>query len=98
MKTLSGEHGLYTITGHAAARIAQRFGVEGKAEQSLWVISQMGQATQLYCEMLAPFTNALRILWCCADGTRLVTDGNEVITAWMQGEADTGEEEGEISA
>ena len=99
MRTLSGYHGIYTINEHAAQRIEQRFGVAGAAEQSLWLVRMICEAERLYCELLAPYLNAPRILWCCADDVRIVTDGNEVVTAWRQGVPDSeGEEKEEATA
>lgn len=89
MKTLLGQRGgLFALTDHARARIATRFLITHPAEQWLWLIAQLGTATRLCSNLSDYYTNAPRILWCCADGVRIVSDGDEIITCWREGEPD----------
>lgn len=96
MRTLSGARGgLFSLSQHASERIAQRFGITHPAEQALWLIEQIAQATRLSCNLSNYYTTAPRLLWACADGVRLISDGNEIITVWRDGEPD---EEGQAIA
>lgn len=96
-RTLSGYYGLYRLSDHALGRIAQRFETEGEAEALLWVIAQMSRAERLTCLTWERYTNAPRIIWQCPDGVRIITDGNDVITAFAEGEPDHEEGSEEVA-
>jgi hypothetical protein len=69
-----------TLTPHALARIAERFGVMGEADAWLWVLRQM------YCaRVISRLERGYRgdqALWWVTKDTVIITRGNEVRTAF----------------